>query len=83
MKKWMFALFCALLMLALAGCATVTSDNSFQGQAPVQAAVTQSQQSVETQQPGATQIVTPTATPQQTEGMPVQPTRDPNGGING
>ena len=33
MKKTLLALFCLLLMLTLAGCATVNGDNSFQNQA--------------------------------------------------
>ena len=34
MKKRMIALLCLLLALSLTGCATVTSDNSFQDKAP-------------------------------------------------
>jgi len=88
-KKIVLTLFCVILLATLAGCATVTSDNSFQEMTPVQESQTQAQtsaQPVNTQAPAvvAPDVATPenSAAPEQAV-TPGMPTRDPNGSING
>ena len=71
MKKTLLGLLCLLLILTLAGCATINQDNSFQSQAGGEI-VTQT--STETQ----------TETQPVDDGATAAPTQDPNGtGYNG
>ncbi|NLI20173.1 MAG: hypothetical protein GX418_01280 [Clostridiales bacterium] len=82
MKKIALASLCLLLACALAGCATVNSDNSFQNQAPDTGLATQAgqPQSAATAEP-AVQPVPAQPTAAQPTALPTQ---DPNaGGFNG
>ena len=58
MKRIALALLCLILAMTLAGCATVNSDNSFQGQAPSGV-----EQSVTVQQNDAEPTAVPTSDP--------------------
>lgn len=79
MKKGLLAALCLWLVLALAGCATVNSENSFQSQAPAEMAAPTA---VPAQAEPATQVEQPQAQPTAVPGE--APTKDPNAaGLNG
>ncbi len=64
MKKAALALICIALVLMLAGCTVVNSDNSFQQQAPESVGTTQQAQTTEAQvTPEQQTVVEPTSTP--------------------
>ena len=70
-KKLALVALCLILALTLAGCASVNSANSFQGQTSDQVVVTNTQQQPDTQQ-------------QVAPGPSAEPTQDPNSsGFNG
>ncbi|MCE5344076.1 MAG: hypothetical protein LLF96_10925 [Eubacteriales bacterium] len=84
-KKLALALVCLVVALALAGCAAVNEQNSFQSQAPGEVAVTSNAQPAETQAPltealPTMQLAEVTATPE----TAAEPTPTPESvGFNG
>ena len=63
MKKLALALVCLLTVLALAGCTAVTSDNSFQSQAPGEIITQPQAQPQGNDQPAAEPSASPTSDP--------------------